>query len=144
MVSVNKKDQAFSEIRKSIVEASRGFLAALHRDWAGETMYGFLLETSCEGYSVEAVAATEEGLLRSAQDYTKHYGKTGESFTQEMRIQLRWGSPEDGWYENYAAGLFENANQLISEAHEAELIEIYDQQFGSIERTGCRSSIWSG
>jgi hypothetical protein len=128
MVSVNEKDRAFSEIRRSIAEASKEFLAAFDRDWAGEAMYSFLLQTSCEGYDVEAVAASEEGLLRAAQAHTKHYGQTSESFTQEMQIQLRWGSPEDGWYENYAAGFFRNANQLIAEAHEAESIEIYDLQ----------------
>jgi hypothetical protein len=91
-------------------------------------MYGFLLEAVWEGTYVEAVAATEEGLLRVAQEYTQYYGQTDEAFTKEMCIQLRWGSPEDGWYENYEAGLFKNANELISQAHEAGFMEIGDQQ----------------
>jgi hypothetical protein len=42
-----------SAIRRSIAEASKEFLAAFHRDWAGETMSGFLLETSCERYMMD-------------------------------------------------------------------------------------------
>ncbi|BAT54402.1 hypothetical protein NOS3756_33710 [Nostoc sp. NIES-3756] len=123
-----EREQAFLVIRDAITTGIQNFLAAFRHDWANETMYGFLLEASWEGTSVEAVAATEEGLLRIAKYYTASEGKEDEQSINHQRIQLRWGSPEDGWYANYDANFFIRANQLLAFAHEAGLMELGDQQ----------------
>jgi len=121
-------DQAFSAIREAIAVGARNFLAAFNQDWTGETIYSVLLEAVWEGTCVEAVAGTEEGLLRIAQYYAAREGKQDEESLNRQCIELRWGSPEDGWYANYDAGFFGRANQLLSEVHEAGLMELGDQQ----------------
>lgn len=123
-----EKNQAFSEIREAISVGAKDFLLAFKRDWAGETIYSFLLEAVWEGTDVEAVAGTEEGLLRITQFYADREGKQDEESINRLRTELRWGSPEDGWYANYDAGFFDRANHLLSEAHEAGVMELGDQQ----------------
>jgi hypothetical protein len=127
-----KQNQAFSAIREAIAEGARNFLVAFRQDWIGETMYGFLLETSWEGTSVEAVAGTEEGLLRIARYYANREGKQDEESLDLLCAQLRWESPEDGWYADYDAGFFEKANQLLSEVHKVGLMEIGDGQLQNL------------
>ncbi|MEJ1935634.1 DUF4303 domain-containing protein [Nostoc sp. NIES-2111] len=123
-----EREQAFSAIRDAIATGIKSFLAAFKHDWVNETMYGFLLEASWEGTSVDAVAATEEGLLRIAKSYAADDAKEDEQSINHQRIQLRWVSPEDGWYANYDANFFTRANQLLVQAHETGLMELGDQQ----------------
>ncbi|MEH2106267.1 DUF4303 domain-containing protein [Nostoc sp.] len=125
---IKEREQAFSTIRDAIATGVRDFLVAFRHDWANETMYGFLLEAVWEGTSVEAVAGTEEGLLRIAQYYAASEGQEDEELINYQGIELRWGSPEDGWYANYDADFFKRANQLLAEAHETGLMELGDQQ----------------
>lgn len=128
MLSVSSQDQTFLAIRNAIGKGIMDFLAAFYHDWVGETTYSFLLEVPWEGTSIDAVAGTEEGLLRITRNYAASEGKQDEESFNRLKTQLRWGSPEDGWYENYSAGFFEKANQLISEVHQAGLLEEGDQR----------------
>lgn len=91
-----EREQALSAIRDAIATGIKNFLAAFRHEWANETMYGFLLEAAWEGTSVEAVAATEEGLFRIAKYYAADEGEEDEESINHQRIQLRWSSPEDG------------------------------------------------
>jgi hypothetical protein len=128
MSSLSEKERDFAAIREEIVTGSKEFLSAFKRDWAGEVMFGFMLVADCEGYSVEAVVGTEEGLLRVVHEY----GKRDDEYIQAECIKFRWGGYEDGWYENFDAALFSEANQLISEAHNSGLMELGDQQLQQI------------
>lgn len=123
-----EREQALSAIRDAIATGIKNFLAAFRHEWANETMYGFLLEAAWEGTSVEAVAATEEGLFRIAKYYAADEGEEDEESINHQRIQLRWSSPEDGWYASYDADFFTRANQLLSQAHETGLMQLGDQQ----------------
>jgi hypothetical protein len=123
-----EREQMFSAIRDAIAIGVKNFLIAFRQDWTHETMYGFLLEAAWEGTSVEAVAATEEGLLRIAKYYAADEGKEDEESMNHQRIQLRWGSPEDGWYPSYDADFFTRANQLLTQAHETGLMQLGNQQ----------------
>jgi hypothetical protein len=133
MLSVDQKDQFFSEIRAAIVMGVGEFLAAFRRDWPGETMYSFLLVAVWEGTYINSVAATEEGLLRIAEDYAEPCeGQLDqESFKSEC-ARFRWGGYESGWYMNFDAEFFESANQLISDAHKIGLMVEGDQQLQQI------------
>ncbi len=126
----DKQDQHVVKIQDAISQGIKSFLVAFSNDWQDESVYGFLLEISCEGTCLEGVAATEEGLTRIAKQYSESI--SSESLINEWRIELRWGSPEDGWYTNYEGGCFDNANQLLMNAHEAGLIELYDGQLNRL------------
>jgi hypothetical protein len=133
MSSVSEKERAFLAIREAIVTGAKVFLSAFKRDWAEEEMFGFLLVAIWEGYCVQAVAGTEEGLLRSVYEYAEHKGKRDDNeYIQAERIKSRWDGYEDGWYENLNDEFFGQANQLISEAHESGLMEMGDQQLQQI------------
>jgi hypothetical protein len=114
-------------IRKAIVSGTKAFLAAMAKDWRGETIYGVLLEAAVEGDNVYAVAGTEEGLTRIAEKYAAmgYQAKSGDTLTL-LRKELRWGSPEDGWYSRYDAPFFDRANKLLSKARDGGLVKMFD------------------
>ncbi|MGA7932802.1 MAG: DUF4303 domain-containing protein [Kovacikia sp.] len=133
MSSVSEKERAFLAIREAIFAGAKAFLSAFKRDWAGEEMFGFLLVAVWEGYCVEAVAGTEEGLLRGVHEYAERKGKRDDDeYIQAEYIKSRWDGYEDGWYENLDDAFFGQANQLISEAHDSGLMEMGDQQLQQI------------
>jgi hypothetical protein len=133
MLPVSEKEQAFSAIREAIIVSAKEFLSVFKQDWAGEEMFGFLLVAVWEGYCVEAVAGTEEGLLRVVNEYRGRAGKSAdEEYIRAECVKFRWGGYEDGWYQNFDAKFFSKANQLISQAHDSGLIEMGDQQVQKI------------
>jgi Domain of unknown function (DUF4303) len=132
MLPVSEKEQAFSAIREAIVVAAKQFLSTFKQDWAGEEMFGFLLVAVWEGYSVEAVAGTEEGLLRVVNELGILEGKDDEESIRTECLKYRWSGYEDAWYENFDGNFFSQANQLISESHESGLMETGDQQLQQI------------
>jgi hypothetical protein len=87
-----EKDQVFSAIQEAISTGAIGFLAAFRQDWTGESMYSFLLEAGWEGESVDAVAGTEEGLLRIAQYYAEHEGTQDEESFKAQCIQRKFNN----------------------------------------------------
>jgi hypothetical protein len=107
---MTEQDSALVAIREAIVLGTRDFLAIFRHNWAGERLYGFMLEAVWEGTSVEAVAGTEEGLLRTAQHYARLDGKLDQVSINRQKIELRRGSPEDGWYASYDEDCFEKTN----------------------------------
>ncbi|PSF37098.1 hypothetical protein C7H19_11705 [Aphanothece hegewaldii CCALA 016] len=123
-------EKKFIIIQNAITQGIREFLVAFENNWPNETMYAFLLEVSCEGTSLEAVAATEEGLTRIAKKYAESY--FNELQINEKRIELRWGSPEDGWYPSYNGNYFNYANQLLIDAHNDQLMELYDGKLNQL------------
>ncbi len=132
MLPVSEKEQAFSVIREAIVVAAKDFLSTFKQDWAGEEMFGFLLVAVWEGYSVEAVAGTEEGLLRVVNESGILAGRDDEESIRTECLKYKWSGYEDAWYENFDADFFSQANQLISDAHESGLMEMGDQQLQQI------------
>jgi Domain of unknown function (DUF4303) len=132
MLPVSEKEQVFSAIREAIVAAFKEFLSAFKRDCAGEEIFGFLLVAVWEGYSVEAVAGTEEGLLRAVNESGSLNGKDDEESIRTECLKYRWSGYEDAWYENFDSDFFGRANQLISAAHESGLMETGDQQLQQI------------
>jgi Domain of unknown function (DUF4303) len=132
MSSVSEKERAFWAIQEAIVAGAKVFLSAFKQDWAGEEMFGFLLVADWEGNCVQAVAGTEEGVLRSVHEYAERRGRSDDEYIQAECIKSRWDGYEDGWYENLDDAFFGHANQLISEAHESGLIEMGDQQLQQI------------
>ena len=132
MSSLREKERAFLAIREAIVAGAKAFLSAFKRDLAGEEMFGFLLVAEWDGSCVEAVAGTEEGLLRVVHEYGEHEGKfVDDEYIQAECIKFRWSGHEDGWYENFDPVFFSTANQLIFEAHKSDLME-GDQQLQQI------------
>lgn len=134
-----RQEEILSAIRDAIAVGARDFLAVCSQAWAGETVYGFLLEAAWEGTTVESAVGTEEGLLRIAQYYALREGKEDEESVNRHRTKLRWASPEDGWYVSQGKRFFDKANQLLAEAHEADLIKLGDQQLQGLCLDALRS-----
>jgi hypothetical protein len=107
-------------IHAALQAAAEKFLRAVAKDHPGETLYGFLFEISCEGFSAHRAAATEEGLIRYAEEYaSKRGGDAG-----RLRAEFRWGSTEDAWYQQPDAS-FDAVNKLLARAEREGLYEMY-------------------
>jgi hypothetical protein len=109
------------EIRAGLRTAADKFLRVVEKEHPGETLYGFLFEISCEGFSAHGAAATEEGLTRYAEKWVAEEGGK----LDELKAEFRWGSPEDAWYQQPDA-VFDKVNKLLSQAEQQELYEMYD------------------
>jgi uncharacterized protein DUF4303 len=107
-------------IRAALRAAAEKFLRGVAKEHPGETLYGFLFEISCEGFSAHGAAATEEGLSRYAEEWV---AKTGGKVAR-LKAEFRWGSTEDGWYQQPDAA-FNAVNRLLARAEREELYEMY-------------------
>lgn len=116
-----KQPVTLAAIRSALRSAAEDFLKRVSKKHPNETRYGFLFETSCEGFSAHGAVGTEEGLTRFASQYVKEEGGD----LDEVRQEFRWGSTEDAWYQQPDAA-FEAVNELLGQAEEQELYETYD------------------
>jgi hypothetical protein len=111
---------SLDEIRKALRNSAETFLRAVTRDHPGETLYGFLFEVSCEGFSAHGAAATEEGLRRYAEGYAAKRAGSAD----QLRSESRWASTEDAWYQQPDAA-FNAVNKLLARAEREGLYEMY-------------------
>lgn len=121
MARSQKRPVTLNAIRIELRTAVEKFLCELMNKHSGETLYGFLLEVSCEGFSAHGAAATEEGLTRYAEKWVAEEGGK----LNRWKAEFRWGSPEDAWYQQPDAA-FNKVNQLLRKAEQQELYERYD------------------
>jgi hypothetical protein len=111
---------SLDDIRAALRTAAEKFLRAIRKEHPGETLYGFLFEISCEGFSAHGAVATEEGLRRYAKEYAaKHGGDAA-----QLRAEFRWGSTEDAWYQQPDSA-FAAVNRLLARAERDKLYELY-------------------
>jgi hypothetical protein len=109
-------------IRAALRTAAEKFLRAIAEGHRGETLYGFLFEISCEGFSAHGAAATEEQRRRYAEQYAAQHGGDAD----RLRSEFRWGSTEDAWYQQPDAA-FGAVNRLLARAEREELYEVYGE-----------------
>jgi hypothetical protein len=127
-VARSPKDRvALDVIRAELRSAAEKFLHEVRREHPGETLYGFLFEVSCEGFSAHGTAASEEGLTRYAERWVADKGGK----LNKLKAEFRWGSPEDAWYQEPDA-VFDRVNRLLGEAEKQELYEMYDSTLNAI------------
>ena len=127
MAGANEFPVTLNAIEAAIRTAARSFVDQVKRDHPGESLYGFLFEISCEGFSVHATIGTEEALDRFAESVA---GPSDHAAIQSARTKFRWGSPEDAWYQ-LPDEVFDTANRLLAQAEVQGLYELYD---GTLER----------
>ncbi len=120
MVKSRAEPVTLDEIRTALRTAAEKFLRAVAKEHPGETLYGFLFEISCEGFSAHGAAATEEGLRR----YTEEYAAKRGGDADQLRSEFRWGSTEDAWYQQPDAA-FAPVNKLLARAEREGLYEMY-------------------
>jgi hypothetical protein len=120
MAKSRKEPVSLDAIRAGLKDAARAFLSAVAKKHPGETLYGFLFEVSEVGYAANGAAATEEGLLRYATKYAEEEGGD----VSERAAEFRWGSTEDGWYQEPTKP-FDGVNDLLERAEEQELYAEY-------------------
>lgn len=96
MAKSKKHAVTLEAIRAALRSAAADFLRRVAKAHPGETVYGFLFEISCEGFSVHGTVGTEEALTRFALR-TINDGE-GDNLAEVM-AEYRWGSPEDAWYQ---------------------------------------------
>jgi hypothetical protein len=112
-------------IRAALRSAAEEYLrrvAALH---PGETVYGFLLEMSAEGFSVYEAFDTEENLTRRAERCAADCPDDEDMNTVEKaRAFWRWGFADEGWCQPPNAA-FDKVNALLDRARDEGLYEEY-------------------
>jgi hypothetical protein len=98
----------------------------------GETVYGFLLEMSTEGFSVYGACNTEENLTRVAERCAADSpDDEGVNTVEKARASWRWGFADEGWCRppNVA---FEAVNGLLDHAREEGLYEEYSDDLATV------------
>jgi hypothetical protein len=120
MAKSRTESLSLGDIRSALHQAAEKFLHAVAKDHPGETLYGFLFEVSCEGFSAHGAAATEEGLSRFAEEWAAERGGK----VEHLKSEFRWGSTEDAWYQQPDAA-FAAVNRLLARAEREELYEMY-------------------
>lgn len=110
---------SLDDICAALRTAAETFLRAVSKEHPGETLYGFLFEISCEGFSAHGAAATEEGLRRYAEEYAAEDGGDAD----QLQAEFRWGSTEDAWYQQPDAA-FDAVNRLLARAEREGLNEM--------------------
>jgi hypothetical protein len=120
MAKAQTEPVSLDGIRKALRTAAEKFLRAVAKEHPGETLYGFLFEISCEGFSAHGAAATEEGLRRYAEGYAVKHGGDAD----QLRSEFRWGSTEDAWYQQPDTA-FTVVNKLLDRAEGQELYGVY-------------------
>jgi hypothetical protein len=120
MATSRTRPVSLDNIRAALRKAAEKFLRAVAREHPGETMYGFLFEISCEGFSAHGAAATEERLRKYAEEYAAEDG----SDADQVRSEFRWGSTEDAWYQQPDSA-FAAVNRLLTRAEREGLYEMY-------------------
>ncbi len=100
--------------------------AALARKYGKERPYAFVLEVSATGYGVGAALATEDGLLRFAEECKGDYGDD----LARAAADCRWAGPENGWHQT-AERAFRETNRLL---HIADATALYPAYDGTLER----------
>jgi hypothetical protein len=115
-------------IRAALRPAAAGYLRRVVELHPGETLYGFLLELSTEGFSVYGAFNTEENLTRVAERCAADSPDDENMNTVEKaRAFWRWGFADEGWCQppNVA---FEAVNKLLDRARDEGLYEEYGDE----------------
>lgn len=120
MAKSRKEPVSLDAIRAGLKDAATEFIRAVAKKHPGETLYGFLIEVSRVGFAAFGAAATEEGLLRNAKNYADEEG--GDA--AQLAAEFRWGSIENGWYQEPAKP-FNRVNELLERAEEQQLYAEY-------------------
>jgi len=114
------------EICSSLRSSAEDFLRRVAKKNPGETLYAFLFEISCEGFSAHGAVATEEALARHAKAQLAEVKPIKASDPLAVvKSGFRWAGPEDGWYQQPDAA-FDAANDLLSRAEAQNLYEMDD------------------
>jgi hypothetical protein len=123
---LKKKSVTRDDICSSLRSSAKSYLRQVAKAHSGETLYAFLFEISCEGFSAHGAVATEEGLARYAQAQLAKVRpiKTADLLAT-LRSCFRWAGPEDGWYQQPDSA-FDAVNELLSRAEAEGLYETYD------------------
>jgi hypothetical protein len=114
------------DISSALRSCAEDFLARVAKANPGETLYAFLFEISCEGFSAHGAVATEEALARySKAQLAKVKPIKASDPLAIVQSGFRWAGPEDGWYQQPDSA-FNAANELLSRAEAQNLYEMYD------------------
>lgn len=114
------------DIELALATEGSAFVASFRKRRPTETIYAFLFELSAVGYAADAAIATEEALLRTAEESLDSYDG---DLSRALR-DLRWAGPEDGWYQSRDRD-FRGTNRLLEIAEQTDLYPEYD---GTLER----------
>jgi hypothetical protein len=132
MEAPKKKSVTIEEIYSAVRDAAERYLAAIAATHPDETLYAFLFEISCEGFSVHGAVATEEGIARYAQAQLPRVRVTGKlEPLATVTLGMRWAGPEDGWYQQPDA-TFDVANELLRRAETESLYQAYDGSLNNL------------
>ena len=114
------------EICSALRSSAEDFLRRVAKKHPGETLYAFLFEISCEGFSAHGAVATEEALARYSKAQLAEVKPIKASDPLAVvQSCFRWAGPEDGWYQQPDAA-FNAANDLLSRAEAQNLYEMSD------------------
>lgn len=128
MAKSPKQTVTLEAIRSALRSAAEDFLSRVATEHPAETLYAFVFETDVEGFSAHGAVATEQALTRFAQrEVKKGRGKD----LEKVRAEFRWGSTEDGWYQDPDAA-FDQVNALLTLAARQELYELFDGTLQSL------------
>ncbi len=114
------------DICSALQSAAEDFLRRVEKANPGETLYAFLFEISCEGFSAFAAVATEEALARySKAQLAKVKPIEASDSLAIVQSCMRWAGPEAGWYQDLDS-VFDAANDLLSRANAQDLYQMFD------------------
>jgi hypothetical protein len=114
------------DICLALRSSAEDFLRRVAKANPDETLYAFLFEISCEGFSAHGAVATEEALARYSNAQLARVTPIKASDPLAIvQSCFRWAGPEDGWYQQPDAA-FNAANKLLSRAQAQNLYEMYD------------------
>ncbi len=112
---------ANTHLHRRLVSSVQNFLAKLPQ--SRERLYGFALLLSSRSDHIQAAAATEEALTRTAQTFAR-FAKLevhSEAEWAALRTTLRWSGPGDGWYLQCDADVTDICRWLAAAREEGEL-----------------------
>jgi hypothetical protein len=123
---IPKNPVSLEEIRLGLRTSAEEFLGTVARNQPGESLYSFLFEVSCEGFSAHGAAATEEALTRFAElEIANGPRVRSKNPLEAIKSAYRWGSIEDAWYQKPDSA-FKSVNKLLRQAEKQKLYKLYD------------------
>jgi len=115
-------------IRVTLRAAAEQYLRRVAQLHPGETVYGFLLEMSTEGFSGYGAFNTEENLTRVAeQNAAENPDDEDQNTAEKARVVWRWSFADAGWCQPPNAA-FEAVNKLLDRARDEALYEEYGDE----------------
>ena len=127
----SKQTMDVEALYRAVLKGARETFEAVQRDHSEETFYGFAFGTDCEALSFFAMANTEEGLARAAEDYA---GNGSGDDLGLQRTVLRWSLWDWAYVFGEEDARFSDVHRILRESQDILLGAMEEEAFEAIKQ----------